>query len=780
MNNPIPAAGVAGAEQIKLREASSTEFRQVSQLVSAAVAAFWKARLGLQSTAYCNAYVESIFPDRVVVNQDGRYWQHAYTIDAANNVVLTDPIEVVEQYVPVAMREATQTFIEAADEAGTVWDVVIIRAGASLNGNFYPDAVLREAAPLFEGVRVFAKADAEHVQGEGKSIHKLVGWIKQAKFVEGAGPDSGRIIGQLNISAAEERLRKFLVDAHKRGMKDIAGLSIDAQGKAVSVMREGRKVRQAKSITKVLSVDVIVEPSAGGEFIRLVEAAPVQSHRTESHEESPEMKFREAMLEEIKAKLPKKFAALDQENATEEQVLALYREAISLKSEADPAAGGTAPAAGGAVTAEDLRMVEARISGRNKIATCGLPAPAIQRLQVTFEGRQRFTEADVDAAIAAERDYLAKFTESGHVQLPFDQITVEDRAVKINDMLDAFFDPAHKDHANVRSFKECYIEITGDKRVTGRLEDADVARLRESLGANFRESLASTSWASVLGTSITRRMIADYRAAVDYDAFRQICNTVPVSDFRTQDRVRFGGYGDLPIVAQGAAYTALASPTDEKAQYAVAKRGGTEDITLEMIKNDDVGSIQRIPMKLARAAKRTLSKFVFDFIVNNAAVYDAVAWFHASHNNLLTSALDATQLAAHRLLMMKQAELNSADRLGIPPRKLVVPLDVQETAVNLFNRNTNNDKTFIQSMTMDIVPVWYWTDTNDWATMADPRDIPGIEVGFLDGQEEPQLFVQDNPSVGSMFSNDKLTYKIRHIYSGAVVDYRAGTKAVVP
>jgi hypothetical protein len=60
-----------------------------------------------------------------------------------------------------------------------------------------------------------------------------------------------------------------------------------------------------------------------------------------------------------------------------------------------------------------------------------------------------------------------------------------------------------------------------------------------------------------------------------------------------------------------------------------------------------------------------------------------------------------------------------------------------------------------------------------------PDDIQTIELGFLDGQQEPQLFVQDMPNVGSMFTNDKLTYKIRHIYGGGVIDYRGADKEVV-
>jgi hypothetical protein len=170
---------------------------------------------------------------------------------------------------------------------------------------------------------------------------------------------------------------------------------------------------------------------------------------------------------------------------------------------------------------------------------------------------------------------------------------------------------------------------------------------------------------------------------------------------------------------------------------------------------------------------------VLDFLRNNPVIYDGLACFHATHGNLFATALDATQLGLHRLAMLKQAELNSADRLGIAPKYLVIPFDLQETAVNLFNRSTNLDKTFIQELVMSVIPVWYWTDTNDWCTVADPNDIPTIEIGFLDGKEEPELFVQDNPTVGSLFTNDKLTWKIRHIYGGNVLDFRGLTKAVV-
>ena len=102
--------------------------------------------------------------------------------------------------------------------------------------------------------------------------------------------------------------------------------------------------------------------------------------------------------------------------------------------------------------------------------------------------------------------------------------------------------------------------------------------------------------------------------------------------------------------------------------------------------------------------------------------------------------------------------------------------------MNLFNRNTNLDKTFQQTLNMDVIAVPYWTDTNDWHLAADPAIMPMLGIDFLDGREDPELFVQDLPNVGSLFNNDMITYKMRHIYGGNILvdGFKGLTKAVVP
>lgn len=777
----------AGTGYARLTEAVTTEYGQLIELVRQAVRE--KLRLEVNGDYYVD--VRGIWPDRVVVQFKGRMYSYGYSVSADNTIALADAVEVVADYQPVGtatpasavsvapavgatVREAqgATAFREAKD--GSI-EVTLIRAGRSGNRNFYPDTALREAAPMFEGVRVFAKSDAEHIAGKGKDVRNLIGGIYGVRFVEGKSADSGSLVGTFRAINPSDPAVTKMVEAVKRDMQSLLGLSIDADARTRQRKVGAETLREAVRFTKVHSVDLIVEPGAGGGLDRLTEAAADTPHQSPEGNAMPLWKQR--MLEAIKAKAPAQHAAINIDTISDDDLVRLHESVCgSLVPPAGSqrmteAQGDSAP-----LTRADLQVFELRGAARERIAAARLPQAAKDRLsaQIATATADRLTEAAVGDMLKAEGDYIARMTESGAVRVPMfgaGSIVVGDRSLSMRDMLDAFWDPTHKDHGRMQSFKECYIEMTGDRLVTGRLRECDQSRMVESLG--------SASLGEVLGDSVTRRMLSEYRAAVDFDGWRQIASVVPVSDFRVQHRTRWGGYGDLPTVAEGADYQPLSTPGDEEATYKAGKKGGTEDITLEMIKNDDVGLIRRIPVKLSRAAKRTLAKFVFDFLRSNPLIYDAKALFHADHANLFTGALSKSELAAHRLAMLKQTELGSNDRIGIAPSRLMVPADLQETAVDLFKLSTNNEKTFIQALTMNIIPVWYWTDANDWCTAADPADMPGIELGFLDGKEEPELFVQDTPNVGSMFAADKLTYKIRHIYGGAVTDYRAFTKAVV-
>ncbi|MES9925990.1 MAG: hypothetical protein ABW152_18065 [Candidatus Thiodiazotropha endolucinida] len=766
----IPESGLSGDA---LREAAAGEFSQIAVLVREAL----RQALGLDKDRWVD--IHALFADRVMILERGRFYSYPYTINESNQVELGQKKEVVPEFNPVFREAQSGIFVESI--SGSKFRIRVIRAGLSGNKTHYPDAVLREAAPLFDGVRVFVKSDEEHLKGKGKDFRNLIGRLTAPQFIEGKGKDTGQIQADLELLDAAEVTPKLREAVERNMADDLFGFSIDADGKA----KRRKGFREALKITKVQSVDLIIEPGAGGQIIKLLEAVNTE-------EETDDVALRERMIEAVKkannGSLPE---GLDTEN--DEALVTAYREALTpdtpeAREEKPQGASdgidkpGQGGQAGTGISAEDVdekfRMMEARSKMRITIANSKLPPAAIARLTTQFDNMDRFVEADVTAAIDSEKDYLAKFTESGHVQgLGGTVEPGQDRSEKVREMFDDFFDPDKP----VMSFRECYIEVTGDKRVTGLIANVDVARLREAMGeVNFREAINDTTFASnILGDSVTRAMLRDYRTEDMWSDWRWLADVVPVSDFRTQERTRLGGYGDLPVVLPEGSYDPLASPTGEKATYALSKRGGTETISLEAIANDDVGLISRIPMKLSQAAKRTLYKFLFDFFRTNPAIYDTVALYAAGHNNLSAAALDATSFAAARLAMSRQTEQDSGEQLGLVLRHLAIPSDLVETGFDLFVRNTNNDETFVQSRKPVVHEIPYWTDANDWCAFADKREIPLLELGFYGGQEEPELFVQDQPTQGSLFSNDQIKYKIRHIYSGAIPDYRGHHKSVV-
>ncbi len=757
----VPALGIIGADAV--REAFEGDLTQLKDLLQGAI----KKALELSGEEDWWPYIHALFDDFIVVEaKDGKLLKYAYTVNGTD-VTLATPVEVQKTFVavdkkPAGMIEGAGAFIESN---GGAWRIRVIQAGLSGNRNFYPDTVLREAVPLFEAARVFVKSDEEHIAGRGKDFRNLIGALTDIEFVEGSAPDTGEIRATLQLLEPEGDLAVKLREAHSHGLSNLFGFSIDVTARAARVTRDGVTVREAKKFTKVRSVDLIVEPGAGGGVIDLIEA-----------QQETKIMEREQLIALLEARGLLKGKNVDE--LTDDQLSEMFTEAWNGDGEPDETGdepdGGNANVGEETAITEAVRIVEARTQMRESINASQLPKAAKDRLIARFAEADDFTADDVTKAIKDEADYLATFSESGSVRGLGDGPTItmgETRFEKVEQMLEAFFDPEHKDHRYARSFRECYITLTGDKRVTGQLRDTDHSLMREALN--------SGSFANVLGDSITRRLLADYRDQSQYDVWRELANIVNVTDFRTQERTRWGGYGDLPVVAESGNYAALTSPTDEKSTYAAAKRGGTEKITLEMIKNDDVGAIRQIPIKMSRSSKRTLGKFVLDFVATNPVIYDGVTLFHATHGNLGAAALGSASVAAGRLAMKEQTERDSNEKLSIPPKYLWVPDTLEETAVELFRRNTENDKTFVQSLSLTVMPVWYWTDANDWALSADKNDIPSIELGFMDGQDEPEIFVQDSPSVGSMFTNDETTYKIRHIYGGAATDYRGVYKAVV-
>jgi hypothetical protein len=267
-----------------------------------------------------------------------------------------------------------------------------------------------------------------------------------------------------------------------------------------------------------------------------------------------------------------------------------------------------------------------------------------------------------------------------------------------------------------------------------------------------------------------------------------------VQSFQTRHWTRTGGYGDLPTVAEQGTYSQATSPADEEIAYAIAKRGFLEDLTFEMLQDPTAaGKIRTIPVKMGRSAKRTLYKFVFNTLLadNPTMDYDSVVLYHTSHTNTDTSAgLSVGTLSTGRQKMRDQTAYGESNEvlgeLNLP-KFLLVPNELESLAHRICSTdhpqlqmtvtsNQNTDQSYDPNMfrgQLTPIVVDVWTDANDWMLVADPRSVNTIVMGFLNGREEPEMFVQDNPTVGSVFTADKITYKIRSIFGGDVAEHRS-------
>lgn len=704
----------------------------------------------LSADKWC--YIVDFYPDSLVYESSDRYYQCSYSI-LEGVVTLGDATEVERkiEYEPVTATGAIMA-AKAGDATGYKWDVRVAAFGIDLNGNYWDKDVLTAAVAKFEGAKVFMLDEAQHQAKPhrfGKPVGNMVG------VLQGATAKSDGIYATLILLPTATWLRDNLVGCAEMNLDNVLGLSVDVTGKMGTKMEGGRKYPMMASINAA-TVDVVYDPVAKGEFLKMAAARQTDPKQ----EETPMIKTLLAGLaRRNKPEADRIQAAMDSQTLTDEQAVTQVFAAL------DAAAGGQMQA--GAETLQEMKLVACGMKLDSLLAASKLPEAVQTKLRASFNGVV-FQEESLQAAIKAEKECLDSLTASGVVTGAGDVRIITDQREKHGSMLDDFF------AGKVQSFKACYQDITGDLRVSGDLRDA--GRMSASIG--------TASLPELLGDSIARKMVQEYNAAGLAD-WKKVVQSGPVFDFRTNRRVRVGGYGDLAAVAQAGNYAAVASPTDEESTYAATKRGGTEDITLEAIRNDDVLGLRRVPQKLGRAAARTLYKFVFQTLIGaNPNIYTGTALALAGQNNIGAAALAKATLLAGRLAMQKQTEMDSAEPLGISPRFLLVPADLETTAYELIAvPNTGSfvptAASAVNAQTWELIVVKTWTDANNWWLVADPADIPTIEIGFLDGKEEPELFVQDMPNVGSMFSNDKLTYKIRHIYGGSVLDYRGFYGAIV-
>lgn len=465
-------------------------------------------------------------------------------------------------------------------------------------------------------------------------------------------------------------------------------------------------------------------------------------------------------------------------------------------------AATTAPVNGEALVREaqnvlaEARKLDTKNRIEAKLITSKLPQPAVALVREHLKD-QLPDDAGIDAEIARVREAFAAFSTTGRASARGIVVAGLDSQDKIVLAMEAMVGIKtsiakcrESGIAPLRSLKEGYVLVTGDR---------DFAFGRGGRGgfAATSEAVSTGSFPNILLDALNKKLVQDY-SEYAIKGFDMLYIKENLADFKTQHRIRMGYFSDLSDVAEAGPYTEIAPPTDEQITYSASKKGNLLTVSEETIRNDDLGKIAAFPQRLARAARHTFYKRVTNFFTNNPNyVPDGLAWFHANHSNLGSNPLSIAELAAREVALGTQTEKDSGNPLGFPLRWLMVPLHLKSAAYGINNTDKYNTgpglsvaNEFYQRFgapdadgdapRIIVNTLLDGVDQNDWYYGTDPAQGPFLVVGFLDGIEEPQLFFADLPTQGTLFTNDQIQYKVKHVYGIAIEDFRTVGKNVVP
>lgn len=679
------------------------------------------------------------------------------------------------------------------DATGEKWEIALFKFGESKRPPHfvYTREAIQKSRAVLEAIPVYANSVADdfgHKKTNEKVVRDKVGIITDVHETE------VEALGTLHWLPSGFWLRDNLSFTEQKNLPKPYELSIDASGTARQADYNGNKRPHVESFAR-MALDVVEKGAAGGRFVRMVASHNQQQGETLMNKEQLIALLKESFAGFVTAK------KIDFEASTDEQLVVLLKEAATWKPEPPKPKKEDPPKVeldveqfealkeSANANAEKLAEMELRYCAsilEAALTESRLPKVLQENLRADFKDKV-FDRKDLDVSIKRTRETYAKLTEGMPVSHGLDIRGGMDSHDKARLGIEAFFmlspnrpqpqkdekelRESYKTTPPYRSIRQAYVDYTGDVDVTG-LKDPS---------ARMSESLLTSDFAQVVADALNKRMVRDY-PLLGLDSWREWVDIVPLKDFKTQHVIRYGGYGNLPTRPERGAYQPLTSPTDEEATYVALTKGGTEDLTRELIMNDDVGAVSKIPQRMVKAAAQTLHEYVYEFITvaTNATVYDSVALYYArsAGTNFNNTALgtDGSGPAAARLAMAKYADMSSAKRLGIRMGMICVPPDLEASAytgITLAYGVYNNVPTFVQAQQYKVIVVPYWTDAADYVCIARREDVVGMELGFINGQEMPEIMVSDLLNAGGWFTNDVITYKIRHQYGGAITDWRA-------
>lgn len=279
----------------------------------------------------------------------------------------------------------------------------------------------------------------------------------------------------------------------------------------------------------------------------------------------------------------------------------------------------------------------------------------------------------------------------------------------------------------------------------------------------LRAALTGTSsLPGILSAAANKSMEKGYQAA--QTTFEQFTAVGSNTDFKEATRYRLSEAGSLLEIKENGEFV-QDELTEGSAKTKVLTYGRSFSFTRQMLVNDDLGALTRIPSLYAAQAKRGINRLVYKAL--------AEAKLTAKDGNLAATgaALSLATINEARQAMRKQKNLRGEEFLNITPKYLIVPTNSEFLARQLLTSTSDPNAThygvtnplmgslqIITDAELDAL------DTDAYYFLADQMLLNTIEVTYLNGNQRPVIESQ------VAFDTLGIRYRIYMDYGVTVVD----------
>lgn len=338
----------------------------------------------------------------------------------------------------------------------------------------------------------------------------------------------------------------------------------------------------------------------------------------------------------------------------------------------------------------------------------------------------------------------------------------------------------------VKALGEQVVEA-GSKERNISLKDAMEMSLKAS-GKSFSRYNVNDMIQASFATSLPGILsnVANKRLANSFNTYEpvafKIASVADIKDFKQSEIYNLSDVGNLTEV--GADSTLADSElTETKGVNQLSTYGKVVNLTRKDIVNDDLGAFLRVFDVLGNRCAKTIDQLTFKKLLANGNYSDSKALFHADHKNLgvgVDTALSFESVKTAISNFMRQVGADG-EPIGAMPRYLVVPSELYFLAKEIcesqyvvaVSGKITGQLNPVANM-LEVVSSPYLSNSaytgysaSAWYLAADPTDVAGLEIGFLNGNRTP-FIEQGTPD----FNQLGISFRCYYDLGVGIADYR--------